>query len=204
MPALTQLRRLADEADRGARLSAAAALADAVDARHACVGNHSQRVGELAGAVAARLGLPLDQVELIRVAGSVHDVGKLAVPEEILWKPGPLTDRERQVLERHPQIGYQMLEALGIEPVATWVLHHHERWDGEGYPANLAGERIPLGARIVFVADSFDAMTTNRIYQPALSFDEALAELQRSAGTQFDPAVVAALITELADVREAA
>jgi len=102
------------------------------------------------------------------------------------------------VLERHPQIGQNMLDPLGIEPVASWVLHHHERWDGDGYPANLAGDRIPMGARIIFAADSFDAMTSDRVYRPALSFDEATDELRRCAGTQFDPVVIAALLDELA------
>jgi HD-GYP domain-containing protein (c-di-GMP phosphodiesterase class II) len=101
------------------------------------------------------------------------------------------------VLERHPQIGQNMLDPLGIEPVASWVLHHHERWDGDGYPGNLAGERIPIGARIIFAADSFDAMTSERVYRQALSFEEATEELRRCAGTQFDPVVVDALLDEL-------
>src|SRR5213076_3318543 len=141
-----------------------------------------------------RLGLPGDQVELARLAGRLHDVGKLAVPEEILRKPGPLTDEERRVLERHPQVGYRMLESLGVDPIADWVLHHHERWDGHGYPDGLAGDEIPLGARIIFAADAFDAMTSDRLYRAALSFDEAVAEVARCAGTQFDPDVVAAFV----------
>jgi diguanylate cyclase (GGDEF)-like protein len=197
MPALSQLQRLAADRDRNARLQAAAALAGAVDARDAYVGSHSQRVGEVAAAVARRLNLPEDEIELIRLAGRLHDVGKLAVPEEILRKRGPLTPREREVLERHPQIGQTMLEPLGVEPVGTWVLHHHERWDGDGYPGNLAGERIPIGSRIIFAADSFDAMTSERTYRSALTAAEATEELRRCAGTQFDPNVVAALLSEL-------
>ena len=197
MPAMTQLQRLATDPDRTARLQAAAALAGAVDARDAYVGSHSHRVGEYAAAVAERLKLPPDEIELIRLAGKLHDLGKLAIPEEILRKRGPLTPREREVLERHPQIGQNMLDPLGIEPVASWVLHHHERWDGDGYPANLSGERIPMGARIIFAADSFDAMTSERVYRSALSFDEATEELRRCAGTQFDPIVIAALLDEL-------
>ena len=198
MPALSQLQRLASDPDRSARLQAAAALAGAVDARDAYVGSHSHRVGEVAAAVARRMQLPDEEVELIRLAGKLHDVGKLAVPEEILRKRGPLTPREREVLERHPQIGQTMLDPLGVEPVGTWVLHHHERWDGDGYPGNLAGERIPIGSRIIFAADSFDAMTSDRTYRPALTPDEATAELRRCAGSQFDPNVVAALLAELA------
>jgi HD-GYP domain-containing protein (c-di-GMP phosphodiesterase class II) len=197
MPAMTQLQRLATDPDRTARLHAAAALAGAVDARDAYVGSHSHRVGEYAAAVARRLKLPPEEVELIRLAGKLHDLGKLAIPEEILRKRGTLTPREREVLERHPQIGQNMLDPLGIEPVATWVLHHHERWDGDGYPGNLAGDRIPMGARIIFAADSFDAMTSDRVYRSALSFDEATEELRRCAGTQFDPVVIAALLDEL-------
>ncbi len=197
MPAMTQLERIASDPDRTARLRAAALLAAAVDARDAYVGSHSQRVGDYAAAVAARLALPDDEVELIRLAGKLHDLGKLAIPEEILRKRGTLTPREREVLQRHPQIGQNMLGPLGIEPVASWVLHHHERWDGEGYPANLAGERIPIGSRILFAADSFDAMTSDRTYRRALGYEEAVEELQRCSGTQFDPAVVQALLEEL-------
>jgi diguanylate cyclase (GGDEF)-like protein len=197
MPAMTQLQRLATDPDRTARLQAAAALAGAVDARDAYVGSHSHRVGEYAAAVAERLKLPPEEIELIRLAGKLHDLGKLAIPEEILRKRGPLSPREREVLERHPQIGQNMLDPLGIEPVSSWVLHHHERWDGDGYPANLSGERIPIGARIIFAADSFDAMTSDRVYRSALTYDEATDELRRCAGTQFDPVVVAALLDEL-------
>jgi diguanylate cyclase (GGDEF)-like protein len=197
MPMLTQLQRLANDPDRTARLEAAAALAGAVDDRDAYVGGHSQRVGDYAAAVAARLAFPADEVELIRLAGKLHDLGKLAIPEEILRKKGSLTESEREVLERHPQIGQNMLDPLGIEPVASWVLHHHERWDGSGYPGNLAGERIPIGARIIFAADSFDAMTSERVYRAALSFAEAAEELRRCAGSQFDPAVVSALLAEI-------
>src|SRR6266446_7905577 len=197
MPAMTQLQQLANDPDRSARLAAAAALAGAVDARDAYVGSHSQRVGEYSAAVAQRLNFAIEDVELIRLAGKLHDLGKLAIPEEILRKRGTLTPREREVLERHPQIGENMLDPLGIEPVASWVLHHHERWDGDGYPGKLAGERIPIGARIIFAADSFDAMTSDRVYRPALSFDEATDELRRCSGSQFDPLVVVALLEEL-------
>ena len=189
---LAELRRLASGPYR-----AAASLAKAVDARDAYTGSHSERVGELAARIATRMGADAEQVELIRLAGSLHDLGKLAIPEEILRKPAPLTEAERLVLERHPQIGYRMLESLGVDPVADWVLHHHERWDGAGYPDGVYGERIPLGARIIFVADAFDAMTSDRVYRRKLTTEDALAELQRCAGTQFDPDVVAAFAAEL-------
>ena len=193
---IQELRRLAEGPDRAARLRAAASLAHAVDARDAYTGSHSYMVGELAARVAKRMGLDTEAIELTRLAGSLHDLGKLAIPEEILRKPGPLNEAERLVLERHPQIGYRMLDSLGVEPVATWVLHHHERWDGAGYPEQKAGPDIPLGARILFVADAYDAMTTDRVYRGRLSHDRAIAELERCAGTQFDPDVVAAFKAE--------
>ena len=196
-PELHELRRLAQERDRRARFLAAAGLARAVDARDAYTGEHSAEVGALAGRIATRMGIDGEQVELIRLAGSLHDVGKLAIPEEILRKPGPLSDAERIVLERHPQIGHRMLDSLGVEPVATWVLHHHERWDGGGYPHRLAGGDIPLPARILFVADAYDAMTTERVYRGRLTHEHAIRELERCAGTQFDPSVVAAFKAEL-------
>jgi HD-GYP domain-containing protein (c-di-GMP phosphodiesterase class II) len=101
------------------------------------------------------------------------------------------------VLQRHPQIGFRMLESLGVEPIAEWVLHHHERWDGNGYPDRLRGEEIPLGARIIFVADAYDAMTSERVYRRPLAPYEALEELQRCSGSQFDPAIVDAFGEEL-------
>ncbi|HWB56892.1 MAG TPA: diguanylate cyclase [Gaiellaceae bacterium] len=198
---LAELRRLAEGPDRAARLRAAASLAHAVDARDAYTGSHSYMVGELAARVAHRMGLDSESVELTRLAGSLHDLGKLAIPEEILRKPGPLNEAERLVLERHPQIGFRMLDSLGIEPVATWVLHHHERWDGTGYPDRREGPEIPLGARILFVADAYDAMTTDRVYRGRLSHDRAIAELERCAGTQFDPGVVAAFRAEFDEPR---
>jgi diguanylate cyclase (GGDEF)-like protein/putative nucleotidyltransferase with HDIG domain len=182
---LAELKRLAAGPDRAARYRAAASLAKAVDARDAYTGSHSERVSELAARVATKIGLDAEQVELTRLAGSLHDLGEL-------------TDSERLVLERHPQIGFRMLDSLGVDPVADVVLHHHERWDGAGYPDGKNGEEIPLGARIIFVADAFDAMTSDRVYRPKRSSEEALAELERCAGTQFDPSIVAAFAEEVA------
>jgi diguanylate cyclase (GGDEF)-like protein len=194
---LKQLQQLADSPDRAARYRAAASLAKAVDARDAYTGSHSERVGELAARIARRLGVEEPQVELIRLAASLHDLGKLAIPEEILRKPSSLNESEQLVLQRHPQIGFRMLESLGVEPIAEWVLHHHERWDGDGYPNRLRGEEIPLGARIIFVADAYDAMTSERVYRKPLAPVEALQELERCAGSQFDPSVVEAFSEEL-------
>jgi diguanylate cyclase (GGDEF)-like protein len=194
---LSELKRLAVGPDRAARFRAAASLARAVDERDAYTGSHSERVAELSARLAERLGLPQEQIEFTRLAASLHDLGKLAVPEEILRKPGPLTDAERLVLERHPLIGFRMLETLGVSPVADWVLHHHERWDGTGYPDGQAEDEIPLGARIIFVADAYDAMTSDRVYRDSLGEIGAMMELERCAGSQFDPEVVSALAAEL-------
>jgi diguanylate cyclase (GGDEF)-like protein len=198
---LSALRRLAEGPDRAARLRAAASLGEAVDARDAYTGSHSHAVGEIAGRIAARMGLDADNVQLVRLAGRLHDLGKLAVPEDLLRKPAPLDEEERRVLERHPRMGFRMLESLGVEPVGTWVLHHHERWDGTGYPDKLFGEVIPLGSRIVLVADAYDAMTAGRAYRSERSHEEAVDELVRCAGTQFDPAVVAAFCAEFGGSR---
>jgi diguanylate cyclase (GGDEF)-like protein len=194
---LAELKRLAAGPDQAARYRAAASLSKAVDARDTYTGSHSERVSELAARIATRVGLDPEQVELTRLAGSLHDLGKLAIPEEILRKAGALTDSERLVLERHPQIGFRMLDSLGVDPVAKLVLHHHERWDGAGYPDGLHGEQIPLSARIIFVTDAYDAMTSHRVYRAARSSEAALAELRRCAGTQFDPGIVAAFTEEI-------
>jgi diguanylate cyclase (GGDEF)-like protein len=194
---LAELKRLAAGPDKAARYRAAASLSKAVDARDTYTGSHSERVTELAARVAVRLGLDAEQVELTRLAASLHDLGKLAIPEELLQKAGTLTDSQRLVLERHPQIGFRMLDSLGVDLIAHLVLHHHERWDGAGYPDGLSGEQIPLGSRIIFVTDAYDAMTSDRTYRPRRSSRAALAELERCAGTQFDPGIVAAFRQEI-------
>jgi diguanylate cyclase (GGDEF)-like protein/putative nucleotidyltransferase with HDIG domain len=194
---LAEFRRIASTTDRIAHFRAAASLARAVDSRDAFSGSHSDRVATLSGEIADQLGLPPDEVELIRLAAGLHDIGKLAIPEEILRKPDALTEAERLVLQRHPQIGHRMLQSLGVDPIGTWVLHHHERWDGAGYPDALRGPEIPLGARVIFVADSFDAMTSNNLYRDPMTEAEAAREVERCAGTQFDPEVVRAFVAAL-------
>ena len=146
-------------------------------ARNAYMGAHSDNVGDLAARLAARLELDAETVELIRLAGTLHDIGKLLVPQETLDKPGPLTPAERRVVERHAELGHRMLESLALEPIASWVLHHHERWDGAGYPHGLAAQDIPLPARILFVADAFDTMTSDNVYRAKMTRAEALAEV---------------------------
>ena len=163
---LADLRPLAPAAERAARYRAAASLIEAVEA-----GDDgdvaSRRVTDLATRAAGALGLDREQIELKRLAVRLRDLGKLAVPDELLTKQGALSEAERRVIERHPQIGSRILDRLGIDTVARWVLHHHERWDGRGYPDGLAGEAIPLGARIVFVADAFAALTGDRAVRAA-------------------------------------
>jgi len=190
-----ELEVMTEIGDRLARFRAAAALARAVDSRDVYTGSHSERVAAIAGAIAEQLDLPATEIELTRLAGSLHDLGKLAIPEEILQKPGELTTAEWLVVQRHPQIAHRMLESLGVEPVAEWVLHHHERWDGAGYPDGLAGEDIPLGSRIVYVAEVYDAMTFGRLYRTPRTREAALEEIDRCAGAQFDPEVVRAFFT---------
>jgi diguanylate cyclase (GGDEF)-like protein len=200
--ALAASSRPGDEIGWRARLRAASSLAQTVDEREAIESRHSEAVGDLAAKLALRMGMSDHEVELVRLAGRLHDIGKLAVPREVLRKASELTESERGIVERHPQIGYRMLESLGVHPMSTWVLHHHERWDGSGYPDRLAGENIPLAARVLSVADAFDAMTRARAFrgQPR-STVEAVAELRRCAGTQFDPEVVEALVAELSESR---
>jgi HD-GYP domain-containing protein (c-di-GMP phosphodiesterase class II) len=146
-----------------------------------------------AARLAQAIGLDEADVQGIKTAALLQDVGKLAVPEHILSKPGPLSETEHEAIAQHPLVGYRMLASLRIEPVATWVLHHHERYDGQGYPDGLAGDEIPIGSRILLVADAYEAMTTDRLYRTTQSADDAFREIRRCAGSQFDPLVVDAL-----------
>jgi HD-GYP domain-containing protein (c-di-GMP phosphodiesterase class II) len=137
------------------------------------------------------MGLSPEEVDVIRHASILHDVGKIGIREKILKKPGLLTEEERREMEYHPFIGTRILQSVKLlEPVMPLVYHHHERYDGTGYPDGLKGEEIPLGSRIIAVADAFESMTSDRPYRKALPLEEALAELRRGAGRQFDPRVV--------------
>jgi two-component system, cell cycle response regulator len=168
-------------------------LVRALTERNPLLGGHLSGVAELAERTARRLGLPPEEVERIRHAGELHDAGKVAIPEGILFKAGPLSEEEWRFVRRHPLIGERIVRsAPSLSRVAELVRSTHERWDGGGYPDGLPADAIPLGSRIVAVADAFDAMTSDRPYAPARSEHEALEELRRCAGTQFDAAVVEA------------
>jgi diguanylate cyclase (GGDEF)-like protein len=157
---------------------------------------HVGGVAETAQAVARELGVPEDELPGIRQAAELHDIGKVAIPDAILGKPGPLDEQEWEFVRRHTVIGERIIAAApALSFIAKLVRHSHERWDGDGYPERLAGEAIPLGSRIVAVCDAFDAIISERPYRAARNFAEGLAELSRCAGSQFDPAVVAAFIT---------
>jgi len=148
---------------------------------------HAHRVGVYAAELARALGLSRAEVRRVRRAGALHDIGKTQVPGEILNKPGPLTGEELDVVSRHAQIGAAMVAGLGDPELTAIVRHHHERYDGSGYPDGLAGEEIPLGARLIGVCDTFDALTTHRPYRRGIGYPQALAALAAEAGTQLDP-----------------
>jgi putative nucleotidyltransferase with HDIG domain len=162
-------------------------------------GKHSEAVAGIAVALGRRLGLSREELDHVRLAALLHDVGKIAVPENVLNKPDSLSPNERELVERHPVIGYELLRDLGLAPVDLYVRHHHERWDGDGYPDRLSGAEIPFGSRLILVADAFDALTSNRSYQDAISIEAAMKELQEESGRQFDPLVVATLYEHLVE-----
>ena len=166
-------------------------LSRAIEARDPYTRGHSDRVTEIAEAIARRLGWDEERLELLQLGGPLHDVGKLGVSEEVLAKPGRLDEEELAQIREHPKLGARiLLRIAALRGALPYVLYHHERWDGAGYPTGRAGEQIPLEARVLAVADAFDAMTSDRPYRPALDREDALAEVARCAGTQFDPEIV--------------
>jgi diguanylate cyclase (GGDEF)-like protein len=179
-------------------------LAEAVDLRFSGSARHAETVGRYTEMMARELGLAEDRVARVALAGTLHDIGKVGVPDTILQKPGKLTDEEFAVIKTHPGLGAQILEHPSLGDVRTWVGAHHERPDGRGYPLGLSGDRIPLEARILAVADAYEAMTSDRAYRASLGPDAAHAELERCAGSQFDPRVVRALLDVLARETERA
>jgi diguanylate cyclase (GGDEF)-like protein len=187
-------------AEHQARLRAAENLIRVVDAKDEYTGAHSERVALLVEAVARKLDVDDEQVEQLKLAGRLHDLGKIAIPDRVLQKPGALTPYEERQLAHHPELGASLLDGMDIRPVDVWIRHHHEHWDGSGYPFGLEAEEIPFGSRVILVADAYDAMTTDRSYREAASPGDALVELRRQAGVQFDTSVVAALAAHLEDV----
>jgi putative two-component system response regulator len=173
--------------------SIALTLSTAIEARNLETGEHCRQLGILSERMAAVLGLDERQRTSIRIGGYLHDIGKIGIADAVLLKPGKLTDDEMAEMRRHPVIGAAILEVHeAMADIAQIVRHHHERWDGRGYPDGIAGTNIPLGGRIIAVADAFSAMTTDRIYRGALPLERAWDELRAHSGTQFDPEIVAA------------
>lgn len=172
-------------------------LAEALDIRDTGTSEHSKAVGHYSGLIARELGLVDDEVERVRLAGLLHDVGKIGVSDRILGKPGPLTEEEWTEMRKHPEIGARILATDYFTTIREWVLAHHERPDGSGYPFGRDRSETPLQARILAVADAYEAMTADRVYRPAIGPQAACEELERCAGTQFDDSVVAAFLVVL-------
>lgn len=180
---------------RSAYREMATALSNAIDARDSYTRGHSERVADFAAMLAKQMKLPEDRVELIRYVGLLHDVGKVGIRDAIMKKPGTYTLEEYEEMKNHAKIGADMLEGMKfLGRGQDWVRYHHERWDGKGFPSGLSGDEIPLEARILACADSFDAMTTDRPYKSKMDFKAAREELIRCSGTQFDPEVVEAML----------
>ncbi len=186
---------------RNEHLATVLALAEALDVRDAGTARHSQTVGRYAEMLAREIGLPPDAVGRLRIAGMLHDIGKIAVSNILLTKPEPLSDVEWVEMRRHAEIGARILANARLGDIGEWVLAHHERPDGDGFPFGIANGQIPLEARILAVADAYEAMTSERAYRPAMSSEEACNELRRCAGTQFDDHLVEAFIAAVARER---
>jgi len=183
---------------RGSYLATVTMLADAIQAKDPFLRGHSDEVSGYVAAVADRLGLDPKSREELVFASLLHDVGKIGISERILLKPAKLTPEEYSVVQLHPRIGYRLVQKVpALRPISSAILHHHERFDGDGYPGRLRGEDIPLEARVICVADSFSAMTAERPYRGRMSLEEACEELERCAGTQFDPEVVRIFVEEV-------
>ena len=173
------------------------ALAAAIQACGDSARERSERVALIATAIGGRLGLADALIGRIAIAGSLRDVGMSAVPETILSKEGPLTSAEMAEVKRHPEEGEQLAAAAGLEEIAGWIRHHHERWDGTGYPDGLSGPEIPIESRILSIADALAAMTAERPYRSAMGAGMATLEIKASAGTQFDPGIARIVIALL-------
>jgi HD-GYP domain-containing protein (c-di-GMP phosphodiesterase class II) len=186
--------RLRSDELHGSYVATVRALTNAVEARDAYTGKHAERVATYGLELTTRIDPDLAAESQIEFGFLLHDVGKVAIPDGILHKPEPLSDEERALMRRHPVIGWEILRGIPfLEEAGKIVRHHHERWDGTGYPDGLAGEQIPLAARIFAVADALDAITTDRPYRPAAPLSHARESIAQGAGTQFDPRIVEVL-----------
>jgi HD-GYP domain-containing protein (c-di-GMP phosphodiesterase class II) len=200
LAAAVQANRTKAHAEHRARQEAkrvVEALAAAVDARDHYTHYHSERVASYARLLAIELDLEPHTVQLIAVAGRLHDVGKIAVPDSILLKRGRLTAAEYEAIKQHSSEGERIVRSIGFDEIAPWIRHHHERWDGKGYPDGTRAKKAPIESRILAAADALDAMTNDRAYQPAIGLPEAVLELESNSGTQFDPKVTTALVSIL-------
>jgi putative two-component system response regulator len=175
-------------------------MSRAVEMRDVKTGGQIEQIGEISAFLASRLGLPPDRVDMLRIASPMHDVGKVGIADRILLKPGNLTEQERAEMERHTQIGFELLTSSSsdlLAMAALIALTHHERFDGSGYPRGLAGEEIPLEGRIVAVADVFDALMSDRVYRSAFPLQEVLEVMRQGRGTHFDPVVLDVLLSDV-------
>lgn len=178
-------------------------IAFALDAKDPYTHGHSMRVTLYSLALAKAINLPDDLLEEIETAGLLHDIGKIAIPDKILLKPGKLTDEEYQIIKSHPELGEKLVYSIEkLKIISNWLKSHHEKYDGTGYPEGLKGEEIPISSRIIAIADTYDAMTSSRAYRTALSHETAISEIEKCAGTQFDPKL-AELFVSLSDEIEA-
>ena len=185
------------QGDGQLQLATVIALAEALDIRDTGTGQHSHTVGRYAELMARELGLAEEHVERVRLAGVLHDIGKIGISDSVLSKPGPLDADEWQQMYTHPEIAARLLSHPEFDDLRAWILAHHERPDGAGYPYRLSADEIPLEARIIAVADAYEAMTADRVYRPSLGAETARAELKAGSGSQFDPRVVSAFVRAL-------
>ncbi len=170
-------------------------ITSALDARDPYTGNHSRRVSDMACELCHVLGLSHDMTREIHIAGHLHDIGKIGIPDKVLLKPGRLNDEEWELMKQHPKIGADILSGCQkFDRIAAIILHHHERFDGKGYPFGAKGEEIPVGSRIIAVCDSIDAMASSRAYRSAMSLEKVREEIEKNAGLMYDPVIAKAML----------
>jgi diguanylate cyclase (GGDEF)-like protein len=190
--------------EQSSRSSTVQGLIRAMEARDFITEGHSDRLQELVSKLASEVGTPQEDINDLMLLARFHDLGKVGIPDRILFKPGPLTEEEYQEMQRHSDIGQRIARSVpDLAPIAEWIRQHHEKWDGTGYPLGLRGEDIPLPCRVLAIADAFDAMTSDRPYRKAMTREDATAELRRCAGTQFDPELVERFVRIMREIDHA-